>query len=88
MLWTMTAQLLAIRDVETYVGLRHSKIYALIRAGEFPAPCKVGRASRWRRTELDDWIAGLAAAEIPAQTAEDARQGAAAPSGDVRTVDA
>jgi prophage regulatory protein len=37
-----------------------SSFYALVRAGEFPPPIKRGRASRWRQSEVDAYIAKIA----------------------------
>ena len=63
----MTERLLARRDVEEKTALRHSKIYDLINAGAFPRPVKIGGASRWRESEIDVWIAGLAPGLVPGQ---------------------
>lgn len=51
--------LLRLPDVCARVGVRHSKLYELIAAGDFPRPVKVGgtRASRWPSSEVDAWIA-------------------------------
>lgn len=38
------------------VGLGRSYTYALIAAGKFPRPVKVGRASRWVQAEVDSWV--------------------------------
>ena len=48
--------LLAFCLVSDYVGFGRSRIYALIAQGEFPAPVKVGKSSRWVRTEIDAWL--------------------------------
>ena len=50
-------RLLKLPQVESLVGLKKSKIYALIQSGEFPAPVKVGRASSWLEGEVQSWIA-------------------------------
>ena len=55
----MTDKLLGRRDVEAKTSLRHSKIYAMVAAGTFPRPVKIGGASRWRESEIEVWIAGL-----------------------------
>lgn len=49
-------RLLKLRDVEEAVGLCRASIYARIQSGEFPAPVKIGRSSRWPATEVDQWI--------------------------------
>lgn len=38
---------LTIHEVKDRTGLGKTKIYAMIKAGEFPAPGKFGKASRW-----------------------------------------
>ena len=50
-------QLLRLSEVEGLVGLKKSKIYAMVKQGDFPAPLKIGRASSWLRSELEAWIA-------------------------------
>ena len=38
------------------VGYQKTQVYAMIRDGEFPAPVKLGKSSRWVESEIDDWI--------------------------------
>lgn len=46
-----------LRAVEQITGLRKSAIYAAIKRGEFPGQVKLlGRASGWRRNEIEAWI--------------------------------
>ncbi len=49
--------LLAFAALSHYVSFGRSRIYQLINAGEFPQPIKVGKSSRWRKAEIDQWIA-------------------------------
>lgn len=49
-------RLLRLAEVTAQVGLGKTKIYEMIRSGEFPEPMKVGKASRWRNTEVSRWI--------------------------------
>lgn len=45
--------LLRIKQVEQLIGLRRGAIYARIRDGLFPRPCKIGkRASAWPQHEV------------------------------------
>lgn len=37
-------------------GIGRTKLYALIASGAFPSPVKIGRGSRWRSDEIDQWI--------------------------------
>jgi len=50
--------LLPLPAVLARVGLSRSSVYALIAAGKFPAPVKIGVASRWASSQIDAWIAG------------------------------
>lgn len=37
-------------------GLTDKWFYKLIKDGEFPAPIKFGRSSRWRQSEVEAWL--------------------------------
>lgn len=52
----MSLSLIRLADVVRIVGLRKSQIYKLISHGGFPAPVKIGRASRWAASEIADWV--------------------------------
>ena len=53
-------QLLKLTQVEQRVGLKHSAIYRLMRAGRFPEPLKISsRCVRWRSDEIDAWVDAL-----------------------------
>lgn len=43
-------------EVEKVTGMGRSRIYALMSAGEFPLPFKLGRAVHWSANEVRDWI--------------------------------
>ena len=49
-------RLLKFAEVQERVNLPKSQIYRLIGKGEFPAPLKFGKASRWRSDEIHSWI--------------------------------
>ena len=54
----MKHELLKIAEVEKLVQLTESTVYRLVRAREFPAPLKIGRRNvRWRRSEIEAWLA-------------------------------
>lgn len=36
-----------------------TRLYALIRAGKFPAPIRDGKCSRWSSTDVDQYVAQL-----------------------------
>ena len=55
----MESRILRCRSLVQLTELSKASIYRLVRAGEFPAPIKLGaRAVGWRRDEIEDWIAG------------------------------
>lgn len=49
---------LRLKHVQTKTGLCRSAIYAKAKAGEFPAPIKLGngRSSAWLEHEVDQWL--------------------------------
>ena len=48
---------LRIRSVCDQIGLSPSFVYKLVRAGEFPAPLKVGgKSSVWLESEVLKWM--------------------------------
>ena len=53
----MKISLLSRSQVEKQVGMRKSKLYALIKAGTFPGPIKIGGSSRWPSSDVEEWIA-------------------------------
>jgi|LSQX01.3.fsa_nt_gb excisionase family DNA binding protein len=55
----VTPALLTPAQASTYVGMSRRWVYRALSAGEFPRPVKVGRSTRWRRADLDQWIAEL-----------------------------
>lgn len=48
--------LIKFQQLSIYVSLCRSRIYALIAAGEFPKPVKIGKSSRWIQSEVDFWL--------------------------------
>ena len=52
--------LLNIQQVAVYLGgISERKIWSLASAGRLPAPKKIDRITRWRRSDLDQWVASL-----------------------------
>ena len=49
--------LLALPDLTAEIRMGHSWIYDKMKAGQFPRPIKLGRASRWRRRDIAEWLA-------------------------------
>lgn len=51
------AKLLSMKSVSERVGYSESKLYAMIREGEFPPGRKLATGGvRWLESEIDDWI--------------------------------
>jgi prophage regulatory protein len=50
-------RLLKLADVEFMVALRKTTIYGLVEQKRFPAPVKIGKATRWRASEISQWVA-------------------------------
>jgi len=51
--------LLTIAEVIKIAGIKRTMIYELVKSQSFPAPVKVGGASRWVLCEISLWIQGL-----------------------------
>ena len=50
-------ELLNCTDLASLLGMHVRTLRRMRRAGEVPAPIKIGGAERWRRTTIDAWIA-------------------------------
>jgi prophage regulatory protein len=55
----INASLLRCPAVLKRTAMGRTALYALIKAGKFPAPVKVGGASAWVDVEISRWIEGL-----------------------------
>ena len=52
--------LLTIKLVTARTGLARSTVYQAVRDEKFPAPVRpLGRAPRWRATDVERWLAAL-----------------------------
>lgn len=56
---------LRLKQVLDITGLGKSKLYELIRDGEFPAPAKFGRASLWSEAKVLAWQNKIHGIETP-----------------------
>lgn len=57
---TMTigeTRLVRLPEVLRRTGLGKTKIYDMVKKGEFPQPRKAGRATLWTSASIDDWMA-------------------------------
>ena len=48
---------ITLAEVKARTGLGKTKIYAMIKSGDFPAPGKFGRASRWSEIAVERALA-------------------------------
>jgi prophage regulatory protein len=44
------------------IGIQKTKVYALVKNREFPAPLKVGASSVWSEAEIFEWMQAQKAA--------------------------
>lgn len=49
-------QLVNMVFITTYTGLSDKWFYQLIQDGKFPKPIKLGRSSRWLKSEIEAWV--------------------------------
>lgn len=71
----MQTEYMQRKEVEAMLGLSCSAIYRNMREGTLPAPVKIsGNAVRWRRSEIEAWLARLPRAH--GESAEADTQGA------------
>ena len=52
----MQQRIIRFPEVQKMVGLGRTIIYAKIKLGTFPCQIKLGRASGWVESEIQDWI--------------------------------
>ena len=56
--------LFSFESLSAYTELNRTRVYSLIRQGKFPRPLKFGKTSRWRKSDVDAWIAAEAAVQL------------------------
>ena len=49
-------KLLTMKEVVSIVGFKTSTIYKFIKTNGFPKPLKIGRASRWKSSDVNNWL--------------------------------
>jgi excisionase family DNA binding protein len=57
--------LLRLADVARLVALSPRRVQQLVSVGDLPRPVAVGRSRRWRRADLEAWVAALPATGTP-----------------------
>jgi len=58
----MSDKLLPIEAVMEAIGVKRTKLYAMVARGEFPRPIKIGALSRWPHSDLVQYQEGQKAA--------------------------
>lgn len=48
--------LLSMKDITAHSGLSDKYYYSLIARKLFPRPLKIGRSSRWRKSDYEAWL--------------------------------
>lgn len=51
------SRLMTTSDLVEYLRISRVGIWRKRKAGEFPPPCELGGQLRWRRDDIDAWIA-------------------------------
>ncbi|EMH8208204.1 MULTISPECIES: helix-turn-helix transcriptional regulator [Morganellaceae] len=49
-------QCVDMKFITSLTGLTDKWFYKLIQDGEFPKPIKLGRSSRWLKSEVENWL--------------------------------
>ena len=49
-------KLLTIKEVVSIVGFKTSTIYKFIKTKGFPKPVKIGKSSRWKLSDVNNWL--------------------------------
>lgn len=49
-------QFIDMKFITTLTGLTDKWFYKLIQDEKFPEPIKFGRASRWLRSDIEEWL--------------------------------
>lgn len=52
----MNDQLVDMAFITDFTQLTDKWFYKLIQLGEFPKPIKLGRSSRWLKSEVEAWL--------------------------------
>lgn len=52
----LSDKMVDMKFITQYTGLTDKWFYKLIQDGEFPKPIKLGRSSRWLKSEVEQWL--------------------------------
>ena len=73
----MGTQLLTYSEVASRLNCCRQTVWKLVKRGEFPEPLRLGRSRRWLESDVDSWIAALAARSSAGGVAADTEAGSA-----------
>lgn len=48
--------LVDMKEITKLTGLTDKWFYKLIQEGQFPKPIKLGRSSRWQKSQVEAWL--------------------------------
>ena len=54
-------KLLNEKEVSNIVSFKRTRLFEMIKAGNFPKPIKFGRNNRWLQSEIESWLNNLKA---------------------------
>lgn len=63
-----TEVLLKVEEVAELFQVHTSTVFRWARTGEMPKPLHIKRSTRWRKSDIDDFLAGNALVPAPART--------------------
>lgn len=49
-------KMMSMKEIVKFIGVSDKWLYKLIKDGLFPKPAKMGRSSRWLKSEIEKWI--------------------------------
>jgi prophage regulatory protein len=61
----MKDRFLRRQEVELIISRSRSSIYAMVAAGKFPKPARIGGSVRWSLREVESWVEARLAARAP-----------------------
>ncbi|MCH5054564.1 AlpA family phage regulatory protein [Escherichia coli] len=61
----MDDQMVDMAFITQLTGLTDKWFYKIIKVGGFPAPIKMGRSSRWLKSEVEAWLQARIAQSRP-----------------------
>ncbi len=53
---TKELKFLCMKEVEAKIGFKKSWVHKRVKEGVFPPPIKIGGASRWLSSDIDQWM--------------------------------